>query len=69
MELKDLKPSLLELPKEQALELILKIRASRIENKKVIKERAKAVSKAETDLSSMSIEQLEALMKKLKETV
>jgi len=65
MELKDLRPSILELSREEALDLILKIRVSRSQNKRVIKEKAKAHAEVALDLSKLTVEQLEALVQNL----
>ena len=69
MNLKDLRPSISEMSREEALQMILQIRESRVRNKRVIKERKKteikAQKKIELDLSKLSLEELEKLAEKL----
>ena len=71
MRLRDLKPNLLELPRQEGINLILAIRQSRHTPKRVEKEKKKQAEKkvrqTSLNIDNLEIEQLELLLKRVKE--
>lgn len=69
MDLRSLRPSLLELTNEDAMRLILGIRNNRMISKRVIKEKKKSEEKQKKqvslDIDNLSIDDLETLIKKM----
>jgi hypothetical protein len=72
MDLKSLRPSLLELTNEEAMRLILGIRNNRMISKRVVKEKKKSEEKQKKqvslDINNLSIDDLESLIKKMEGT-